>query len=730
MNLNISSKKILSFAFLVGSFSLFNGSAKAATFNDVPTENPAYTAVEYLNEEGIFKGYPDGLFGITQNMNRAELMAVVSRMVGVEPDAEENQNCFIDVKKEWFAPYVCYAKLRGWVQGYEDGMFRPEQLVTEHETLKMVLRPLFSKEIFAQTKEEIDQIIQKEPYLYPEDQGTWYIPYFAFAYARNLDVGLKEIDNDYMEELIKNVGGDTISHDIKRGNVAQLMFRALLMKENKWEFYDDYLRDELFLGAQKENFLSQSYPCYPLSESAPDFILNHIKNEFGTDILEEMTYLDEDRPYSIISKFCLLKNGDYLLAGSNTTDDKTNQHLITFDKEGTFLKDDNVPCEENILDLLGEPPRLPSKFDPNTFELIDCIYSKDAANVYGLGDIFDEADPNTFEVLNFPYSKDAQHVYMGPTYMEEADPKTFHVFDSTLLDFEFALYAKDATQVYYFGRKVVDADPSTFEVSEPLKLPTQWTETSQDLLSGIFYYLMEREFAKDKNRWYMGGREISGVDHDTFEPIDLFYAKDKNNVYAFDESYYPGSDELPIVEKADSATFVSLDSPYGKDADGLYYFGKLMEGADPDSAVLIENPTETTEFWLKTNDALYIDDQRITGIADPASFELIDENYGKDKENVYFLEEKYSEITDEISFPILPEADPATFTRFESPENIETYEVYRDANHLFFEGAVLKTLTLDLTTVKWLDEDTFKDAKNFSCDINDNSAYYIRCSQK
>lgn len=39
------------------------------------------------------------------------------------------ENCFEDVEDEWFAPYVCYAKEKGWVTGYPDGTFKPENNV-------------------------------------------------------------------------------------------------------------------------------------------------------------------------------------------------------------------------------------------------------------------------------------------------------------------------------------------------------------------------------------------------------------------------------------------------------------------------------------------------------------------------------------------------------------------------------------------------------------------------
>lgn len=54
----------------------------------------------------------------------------------IDPD----RRCFSDVNpREWYAPYVCTAKLRTVVKGYPDGSFRPADPVNMAEAIKMAM---------------------------------------------------------------------------------------------------------------------------------------------------------------------------------------------------------------------------------------------------------------------------------------------------------------------------------------------------------------------------------------------------------------------------------------------------------------------------------------------------------------------------------------------------------------------------------------------------------------
>lgn len=110
----------------------------SAIFPDIET-SPYRTAIEYLAEQGIVSGYPDGTFKPQNQINRAELLKILVGGSGLQPSVEDYHNCFPDVGKEWFAAYVCYAKSEKWIDGYPDGTFKPDKTVNNAEAIKMMV---------------------------------------------------------------------------------------------------------------------------------------------------------------------------------------------------------------------------------------------------------------------------------------------------------------------------------------------------------------------------------------------------------------------------------------------------------------------------------------------------------------------------------------------------------------------------------------------------------------
>ncbi|MCC7197126.1 beta-propeller domain-containing protein [Candidatus Peregrinibacteria bacterium] len=136
-------RQIASFALLSVLLSL-NGIAIAAetstttttgVFSDVPRESFSTDSLEYLKENNIVSGYPDGTFKPTAEINRAEFTKII---VGALTDSPKGSNCFSDVKDEWFAPYVCEAKERKIIDGYADGTFKPAENINFSEASKIV----------------------------------------------------------------------------------------------------------------------------------------------------------------------------------------------------------------------------------------------------------------------------------------------------------------------------------------------------------------------------------------------------------------------------------------------------------------------------------------------------------------------------------------------------------------------------------------------------------------
>ncbi len=131
------------FFLLVAALLVTTGPASAA-FPDVPASHPHADAIAYVQAQGIVQGYPDGTFRPDQTINRAEFvkMLIASYFAGTTgPGPEEclqDPVIFHDVRREWFAAYVCVAKSQGIVQGYPDGTFRPSARINFSESAKIL----------------------------------------------------------------------------------------------------------------------------------------------------------------------------------------------------------------------------------------------------------------------------------------------------------------------------------------------------------------------------------------------------------------------------------------------------------------------------------------------------------------------------------------------------------------------------------------------------------------
>ena len=108
---------------------------RTSVFRDA-VEGSWYTqSVSYLASIEILTGYPDGTFKPNQSITRAEFAAVASRF---DQLAVTTTNAFPDIENHWAKDYINSAYTKGWVSGYPDGTFKPQQDITRAEVVKVV----------------------------------------------------------------------------------------------------------------------------------------------------------------------------------------------------------------------------------------------------------------------------------------------------------------------------------------------------------------------------------------------------------------------------------------------------------------------------------------------------------------------------------------------------------------------------------------------------------------
>ena len=92
----------------------------------------AETYIKYVTGKGLFNGVTDTQFGPEMNMSRAMTVTVLSRMYG--GDISSMKADFTDVPKEkWYSSAVAWGAKNGIVQGYGNGLFKPEDNVSREQ---------------------------------------------------------------------------------------------------------------------------------------------------------------------------------------------------------------------------------------------------------------------------------------------------------------------------------------------------------------------------------------------------------------------------------------------------------------------------------------------------------------------------------------------------------------------------------------------------------------------
>ena len=144
-------------------------------YPDVNEEQWFYIAICTLTNGGLLEGYPDGTFKPGQPITRAELATIISRF-DQKFGKLETTAAFDDATGHWAEAYINFAATRGYVIGYPDGTFRPDEPLNRASMVTMVNRLL--------RRAVDDQGLQSDPINWPDNPpGTWF--YHEFLEAAN-----------------------------------------------------------------------------------------------------------------------------------------------------------------------------------------------------------------------------------------------------------------------------------------------------------------------------------------------------------------------------------------------------------------------------------------------------------------------------------------------------------------------------------------------------------------
>ena len=109
--------------------------SEEANFSDVDDNAWYFNAVATMANAGVLEGYPDGTFRPNSAITRGEFAAISARFLS-EPYS--GPNLFSDIDGHWAATYINQAAEAGWIHGYGDDTFRPEQPISRAEAMTLI----------------------------------------------------------------------------------------------------------------------------------------------------------------------------------------------------------------------------------------------------------------------------------------------------------------------------------------------------------------------------------------------------------------------------------------------------------------------------------------------------------------------------------------------------------------------------------------------------------------
>ena len=150
-------------------------STKSNSYSDVAAGAWYNHAVSTLSAMGIVKGDSQGKFNPNAPITRAEFAAIAARF---DDKANTTAVDFSDIASHWAKDEISAAANNGWINGYTDGTFRPNNKITRAEAMTLVNRVLRR---LPETAEDLHNDMIK--WSDNSDTSAWY--YLAVQEATN-----------------------------------------------------------------------------------------------------------------------------------------------------------------------------------------------------------------------------------------------------------------------------------------------------------------------------------------------------------------------------------------------------------------------------------------------------------------------------------------------------------------------------------------------------------------
>ncbi|MFR3568586.1 MAG: N-acetylmuramoyl-L-alanine amidase [Paraclostridium sordellii] len=109
------------------------------TFNDIDGHWAKNAIIDFATK-GYINGYGDGTFKPDNSITRAEFVKILNKAFGYTNVGKEN---FSDVNpSDWYYNDICIGVNAGYINGYEDNTFKPDKQITREEASKIIATAL------------------------------------------------------------------------------------------------------------------------------------------------------------------------------------------------------------------------------------------------------------------------------------------------------------------------------------------------------------------------------------------------------------------------------------------------------------------------------------------------------------------------------------------------------------------------------------------------------------
>ncbi|WP_304509390.1 S-layer homology domain-containing protein, partial [Anaerotignum sp.] len=142
-------------------------------FPDVSGQRWSNTSIATLSNGGVIAGYPNGEFRPGNSITRAEFAVIVSKFDNL---SKTDTNQFSDIENHWAKDFINSAALKGWISGYPDGTFHPNDYITRAEAMTLINSVL-------NRKVSKEGLLENAKYWSDNSEDAWY--YEAVMEATN-----------------------------------------------------------------------------------------------------------------------------------------------------------------------------------------------------------------------------------------------------------------------------------------------------------------------------------------------------------------------------------------------------------------------------------------------------------------------------------------------------------------------------------------------------------------